>query len=250
MSAAPERIDSRDPRDGVLAQPAAGLRGPRRVRCDLLAELRDGLDDATDDLRAGGLSAAEAQHRAVAEFGDPVALARELQAELTGAQARRTALAVALGSLLMETVWRWGYPLMMRDYGMSGGHPTESALLARLNTIQEVAVWVVTPLLLLAYAMILRRKAILHRITALIGSLAVGLLSVNLLTSGLMTARNPGLREALQADPAGLVLQFGTLVSLGYLMLTTARTVRLLAFAARPAGLRGPARPALRLDGG
>jgi hypothetical protein len=223
-----------DPRDGVLAQISAELRGPRRARTDLLNELRDGLDDATDDLLAAGLDTAEAQNRAVAEFGDPVDLARELQAELTGAQARRTALAVALVSLLIEAAWHWGYPAMMRDYWMAGGYPTESRLLVQLNTIQEIAVWVVTPLLLLAYGLILRREVSLRRVGTLIGLLAAGLLSINLLTSAWMAAINPGLREALQGSPAGLVLQIGSLVALTFLILSTARTVRLVVFAARP----------------
>ncbi len=223
-----------DPRDGVLAQLSAGLRGPRRARTDLLTEVRDGLDDATDDLLAAGLDVAEARHQAVAEFGDPAALARELQAELTGAQARRTALAVALTCPLLEIAWQWGYPAMMRNYAMRGGHPTGSPLLEQLNTIQGIAVWIVTPLLLLAYGLLMRREVALPRVAMLTGLLAAGLLSVNVLTSGLMTALNPDLMNALQGNSIGVVLQFGSVAGLGFLVLSTARTVRLLAFAARP----------------
>jgi hypothetical protein len=223
-----------DPRDGVLAVLSDRLRGPRRVREDLLTEVRDGLDDATDDLLASGLGTNEARDRAVAEFGDPVGLARELQAELTGVQARRTALAVAVVSPLLNSAWSWGYPAMMRDYWMRGGHPTGSQLLITLNTIQDIAVWTVTPLLLLAYLMLRRRTVVLPRAALLIGSLAVGLLGVNLLTSGLMTAFNPDLVAALQGNLPGWILQVGSVAALLFLVLSTARTVRLLAFAARP----------------
>jgi hypothetical protein len=223
-----------DPRDGVLAQLSAGLRGPRRVRNDLLIELRDGLTDATDDLQASGVDAEQARQQAAAEFGDPVALARELQAELTATQARRTALAVALISPLMEVAWRWGYPALMRDYGMRGGRPSGSAVLAQLNSIQQIAVWIVAPLLLVAYGLILRRTVALRRVATLIGLLAAGLLSVNLLTSGLMTALNPDLRVAVRGNLLGLLLQVGSVAGLTFLALSTARTVRLLAFVPRP----------------
>ena len=231
---APSLRPDLDPRDDVLALLSAGLRGPRRIRTDLLTEVRDGLDDATDDLLASGLGTAEARHRAVAEFGDPVSLARELQAELTGVQARRTALAVALLSPVIEAAWDWGYPAMMRDYWMRGGHPTISPLLEPLSRIQEIAVWIVAPLLLLAYGSILRRKVALSRAALVIGLLAVGLVSVNLVTSGLMTVLNPDLLAALKGNLAGLVLQFGSLAAMLFLMSSTARTVRLLTFAARP----------------
>ncbi|MCM0678664.1 permease prefix domain 1-containing protein [Micromonospora phytophila] len=58
------------------------LRGPRRLKSDLLTEARHGLLDAVDAYREGGLSAAEAQRRAVAEFGTPAQLAAAYQAEL------------------------------------------------------------------------------------------------------------------------------------------------------------------------
>jgi hypothetical protein len=222
-----------DPGDGVLALLAAGLRGPRRIRADLLAELRDGLDDATDDLVASGLDRGQARHQAVAEFGDPVALARELQVELAGAQARRTAVAVALVSLLVEAAWNWGYPAMMRSFWLRGGRPTESAFLAQLNDLQTVVVWIVTPLLLLTCGLSLRRAAAVRRSSVLIGALAAGLLTVNVLTSGVMTALNPGLIEALRDSPTGMVLQFGSLAAMLGLALTTARTLRLLAFVPR-----------------
>jgi hypothetical protein len=233
---APTLSPGLDPRDDVLDRLAAGLRGPRRVRTELLTELRDGLDDASADLEAAGLEAEEARRQAVADFGDPVLLAHELQAELTGVQARRTALAVALVSPLIETAWTWGYPAMMRGYAMRGGQPNGSQLLGGLNDAQTLAVWIVTPLLLLAYGAMLRRTVALRRAALLIGLLAGGLLSINLVTSGLMTALNPDLIPALNGNPPGLVLQFSTLAALLVLILSTIRTGWLLAFAARPVG--------------
>jgi HAAS len=83
--------------DRYLASLAAALRGPRRARADLLAEVRDGLTDAAEAHRRGGLPAAAAQRRAVADFGTAAELAPAFQAELAVAQGRRTALLIAAG---------------------------------------------------------------------------------------------------------------------------------------------------------
>jgi hypothetical protein len=86
------------------------LIGPVRVKSDLLAEARHGLEDAAAAYRKDGLDSAAAQARAVAEFGSPAALRPAYQAELAAASARRLAarfaaatLATAAGSTLM---WR------------------------------------------------------------------------------------------------------------------------------------------------
>ncbi|MEN3308104.1 MAG: hypothetical protein V7603_4306 [Micromonosporaceae bacterium] len=83
--------------DGYLAGLAAALRGPRRVKADLLAEARDSLYDAADAYQKMGLTAAAAQRRAVADFGDHAEIAPAYQAELAIAQGRRTALLIAAG---------------------------------------------------------------------------------------------------------------------------------------------------------
>lgn len=86
------------------------LIGPARMKSDLLAEARHGLEDAAAAYREDGLDARAAQARAVAEFGSAAALRPAYQAELAAASARRLAarfaaatLATAAGSTLM---WR------------------------------------------------------------------------------------------------------------------------------------------------
>jgi hypothetical protein len=220
-----------DPRDDVLRVLAANLRGPRRVRAELLTELRDGLDDATVALEDSGLDADRARQQAVDEFGDPVLLARELQTELIGVQARRTALAVAVGAPILEFAWGWGYPELMREYWIRGGRPSTLPVLGQLSTIQQVAVWTVAPLLLLAYGSMLRRKVPLGRANLAIGLLAGGLLVSNVITSALMTALNPELIAALEVHPAAQVLPVVSMTAMLFLLLSAARTVRLLVFA-------------------
>ncbi|WP_433389842.1 permease prefix domain 1-containing protein [Micromonospora sp. KLBMP9576] len=93
----------------------ARLRGPRRLKSDLLTEARHGLLDAVDAYREDGLSAPEAQRRAVAEFGSPTQLAPAYQAELAAGALRGLSLRViavaAVASAAGDLTWRgssWG----------------------------------------------------------------------------------------------------------------------------------------------
>src|SRR5207244_7286136 len=82
--------------DRYVAGLGAALRGPRRVKADLLVEARDSLVDAAEAYRAEGATQAEADRQAVAEFGTLAEIVPAYQAELAVAQGRRTALLIAL----------------------------------------------------------------------------------------------------------------------------------------------------------
>lgn len=90
------------------------LHGPRRRKADMIVEVRDGLRDAADAVRAESpdVSAAEAERQAVEEFGPVPAVAPEFQSELAVAQAWRTAWVFAIALPLVMTVttlmWRAG----------------------------------------------------------------------------------------------------------------------------------------------
>jgi len=73
-----------------FADLAARLRGPRRRRAAILAELRDGLHHATDEHIATGLPADQAAAAAINQFGTPQAIADAFSGELATAYARRT----------------------------------------------------------------------------------------------------------------------------------------------------------------
>jgi hypothetical protein len=96
--------------DDYVAGLAGALRGPRRARADLVAEARDSLLDAAEAYQRGGLHEAEAQRRAVAEFGGYAEVVPGYQAELAVAQGRRTTLWLAGGlvalRLLVPLMWR------------------------------------------------------------------------------------------------------------------------------------------------
>jgi hypothetical protein len=99
-----------------LSDVAAQLYGPRR-RAEILAELRDGLHQATEDNIAAGLSPDQAAMAAITQFGAPEAVADAFSGELATAYARRTiAWFIATGPLvgiwwlllLRPSPWRTG----------------------------------------------------------------------------------------------------------------------------------------------
>ncbi len=100
---------SADDIDDFVAGLNERLRGPRRVRTDLVAEARDGLVDAAEAYEAAGLCPAEASRRALADFGAYREVVPDYQAELAVAQGRRTMLliAVALPLLVVTAPLMW-----------------------------------------------------------------------------------------------------------------------------------------------
>lgn len=88
-----------------MTELGARLRGPARLKADLLAEASDGLSDAAAAGRATGLDPAAAQRRAIEEFGPLALVGAAYQRELGLAQGRRTALWVLLVIAAQPFVW-------------------------------------------------------------------------------------------------------------------------------------------------
>ena len=115
---------------------ATELRGPRRRREAILTELRDGLDQATEDRVASGLPADQAAAAAITQFGSAHAVAETFAGELTTAYARRTiACYIATGPLV--GIW-W---LLLLDPS-----PWRTGLIAVLAAIPVI------PLIIIAIA--------------------------------------------------------------------------------------------------
>jgi hypothetical protein len=100
-----------------LSDLAAQLHGPHRRREAILTELRDGLEQATEDRIATGLAPDRAAAAAISQFGNPSAVAEAFAGELATAYARRTiACFIATGPLvgiwwlllLHPSPWRTG----------------------------------------------------------------------------------------------------------------------------------------------
>ncbi|MEH1097553.1 permease prefix domain 1-containing protein [Micromonospora sp. CPCC 205561] len=154
----------------------ARLRGPRRLKSDLLTEARHGLLDAVDAYREDGLPATEAQRRAVAEFGSPAQLAPAYQAELAAGALRGLSLRV----VAVATVAFVAGDLTWRGASWTGPPPpaTYQLLSASVGWIWAAA-FVLAALGLVLAGRSARRGGVPDRAlgTALTGVLALGVLA-------------------------------------------------------------------------
>ncbi|MEV4537386.1 permease prefix domain 1-containing protein [Asanoa sp. NPDC049518] len=114
------------------------LSGPRGLKRRMLAEARDGLDDAVADLRAAGQPATAAQRQAIAEFGGVDDVAPAFQAELAASAARVLGLRV----IAVFGVSAFCSDLMWRGAPWSGPRPPEAYLLLSdsVDALARVAV--------------------------------------------------------------------------------------------------------------
>ena len=91
--------------DAYVGELAVRLRGPRRRRQRVLAELRDGLDGAVDARITDGQPEGQAVTAAIAEFGSPETVAHAFGGELATAYARRTVTAYIVTGPLVGIWW-------------------------------------------------------------------------------------------------------------------------------------------------
>ena len=96
--------------DTYIDELRRGLRGPRRVKADLLAEARDALLDTAEAYEHGGLPRRVAEIRAVREFGTVAEIGPAYQAELAFAQGRRTALCLFFVLIGQAAAWQTAWP--------------------------------------------------------------------------------------------------------------------------------------------
>lgn len=87
---------------------AAALIGPEAAQAAILNEISDGLHEAAGTYQAQGLKPAAAALAAVAEFGEPHAVAAAFGPGLVARQARRTALALLASGPLVGLAWVGG----------------------------------------------------------------------------------------------------------------------------------------------
>ena len=81
------------------------LRGPRRLKADLLTEARGSLIDAVCAREERGVPTDAAQREAIAEFGSVARVAPDYQAELAVAQGRRTGLLILAVVIAQCFMW-------------------------------------------------------------------------------------------------------------------------------------------------
>lgn len=96
--------------DDYVADLGRALSGPAGAKRDLVVEARDSLVDTADALEDEGLDRAEAERRAVEEFGPVTVVAPGYQAELTACAGRRLGMllfiSVPVTVLMWSVLWR------------------------------------------------------------------------------------------------------------------------------------------------
>ncbi|MFJ8914956.1 permease prefix domain 1-containing protein [Amycolatopsis sp. NPDC102389] len=96
------------------------LSGSARAKTDLLTEARDGLIDAAEAYREGGAAEAEAERRAVADFGPAAVIARDYQAELVVRGDIGTLWKVIVGAPLIQLTWELARIWTYGDWNQGG----------------------------------------------------------------------------------------------------------------------------------
>ncbi|GAB3709784.1 permease prefix domain 1-containing protein [Amycolatopsis oliviviridis] len=99
------------------------LSGSAGAKADLLTEAHDGLVDAAEAYREGGADEAEAERRAVADFGPVATIARDYQAELALRGHIGTLWKVIVGVPLFQVSWELARLWTYGDWGNLGTPP-------------------------------------------------------------------------------------------------------------------------------
>ncbi|GAA1385911.1 hypothetical protein GCM10009639_09000 [Kitasatospora putterlickiae] len=129
-----------DPIEDYVSTLSAAVHGPARTKARMVAEVREDLTDAVSQRTRAGLTYQRAADQAVREFGTADELVTSWQHELTIAQARHTARAVALTVPFVIACW-----YLVRRAG--GGQAWEVPRTAQLLAVHLAGVSAVAALL-------------------------------------------------------------------------------------------------------
>lgn len=170
-----------------MAELDHALRGDRRLKADFPAEARDSLVDVAQSYEAAGYCPAEAEARAVDEFGAVDRIAPRYRAELALSQVRSTALTLffLLGGQHLLFEYAWG--------ALPAGTPRPGPAYALLATIVN-GVCLATIICAFVAALACGIGARLGqpaRLPASVGSLALGAVVGMLLAGTVLTVFSP-----------------------------------------------------------
>ncbi|MFD6639246.1 permease prefix domain 1-containing protein [Micromonospora chalcea] len=212
--------------DRRLRELSGRLYGPDRLKTDLLTETRHALEDAVEAYREGGLPRAEAERRAVAEFGSDRQLVPEFQAELASGALR----GLALRTLLISVVLIAAGDLTWQGSSWSGGPPPPASYLL-LSAGLDV-IWVVVAALALAALLVGPLTARwgsprLVRPARLIGFGLTGALALGVVAGGALFGWSVGLWDAALTWPPMII--GATVVSAAWFALVRAARCWVLA---------------------
>jgi hypothetical protein len=212
-----------DPVEAHVAQLERALHGPAKARRGVVREVRDGLTDAADAYRRGGLDPHRAAHLAVRDFGRVADVAPLYQDELAAGQGRRTAqlLAVAVPGLIL------GWDTLVSAGFSAGPHPAPTVTV--LARVLDVASIVIAGTALVLVALTFRRTRSPRRVAA---AAAVATIGTVLLSAGSSVAMNVLNAEQvwarISAQPAWALAYLVSATVLALLNRSAVRTFRAL----------------------
>lgn len=183
------------------------LRGPRHVKVDLLAEARDSLDDAAESYREGGLTATDAELRAVGEFGPLNVVAHEYQSELAATHGANTVRALLLFVPLAHVLWELNRMFWIGSWSQLGAPPPQWYItVARAN---DTVTWVIAAgaaVALIAGRLLSRRGISGMALGRLFGAVAVGCVAATLFCNIALIVGTAHLELARLMMPAPMMM--------------------------------------------
>ncbi|MGC4893287.1 permease prefix domain 1-containing protein [Micromonospora sp. DT31] len=186
--------------DRRLRELSGRLHGPTRLKADMLTETRHALQDAAEAYRQRGLPRAEAERRAVAEFGSDAQLVPGFQAELTAGALR----GLALRTLVVAVVMLAAGDLTWQGSSWSGGPPPPRSYL--LLSMAQERIWGVVAALALAALLVSRWGSPgLARPVRLLGFGLTGGLLTGVVAGGALFGWSVGLWDAALTWPPMII---------------------------------------------
>ena len=200
------------------------LHGPRRTRRSMVAEAHEGLIDAADAYRAGGVAPDRAAVLAVRDFGTVREVAPSYQDELTARQGRWSAVLFALVFPAMLLGWD-----LLWQSGAVRREPRATPELVKLLAVVQDVLTVVVALAALALLVTTFRRTVSPRaVTNAIGLTGAG---GAVLCGGTSVAMNvAGGRstvDLLAASPAAVAAFAASAVVMGLLIWQGIRTLNI-----------------------
>jgi hypothetical protein len=211
-----------DPVRRHVAELDRTLHGPGAMKRSMIAEVRDGLEDAVAGYREGGLDPQGAATAAVRDFGSVREVAPLLQEELTARQGRRTAqlLLVAFPAMLLawDLLWTTGN-------GWSAPPPAAVFVLSRAIDTLTVLITAAALVLLLVTFQGRRLPQWITGLTGLVAALGVvGCFGMSVVMN-LLTGHQAA--EMLTTQPAVVAVSIGSVATSALVTRSAVRSLRL-----------------------
>lgn len=200
------------------------MSGPGRLRRDMLAEARDGLEDSTEEFVAAGLTRPEAEHAAVAEFGPVRVVAPQFQQELAVHQGRRTGLVLMVAFPCLFFAWD---VLWNGVAAPPGGVPVLVYLLARLNDLVLLGLAGVGAAAVLGLTRWGRRLVPSTAVVTWFGALTLAGLVFTAVACQTMIALNADQTSTVTAGPLGTAVNVVSWTVIAWASVAAIRSIRL-----------------------